>query len=210
MAVGQEHGDRGRFVHRPALIDEDRNPTVGVEREELRRPRRVIGDVGFDQPVLGPDFLQHDPRTHCRGAIRIEELVHDWTPGLLTEPILGRLVSRLDLARAREREHAPVHGCKPATAADLARCRARNIEGIRSFGSSVPVIPLMSRPRSGSPPPLSRKELQQWQWWIPAFAGMTETTHRHSLDLRESTRNKELRDSPSKRQERKYDSDAPC
>ena len=68
MLLGEVKRDRQRLEQHEAVVDDDRQPAVRIDRQKLRRARAGIADLDRQVLVVEPELLRHPQRAEGAGA----------------------------------------------------------------------------------------------------------------------------------------------
>ena len=68
MLLGEVERDGERLEQHEAVVDDDRQPPVGVDGEKLRRAGAGVADLDRIVLVIEPQFLRHPERAEGAGA----------------------------------------------------------------------------------------------------------------------------------------------
>ena len=68
MLLGEVERDRQRFKQHEAVVDDDRQPAVGIDGQKLRRLGAGVADLDRQVLVIDPGLFRHPQRAEGAGA----------------------------------------------------------------------------------------------------------------------------------------------
>ena len=77
MCIGEVQANRSGFVEHKVFVDQDRNQTIGIERQKLCRLMGLLLSVDRYQLILKTQLFQQNVRHHTGSTSVMMKLQHE-------------------------------------------------------------------------------------------------------------------------------------